>query len=159
MRFGYVAGISHLPDLTQNNIDLSTVESYVADIGGYVEASRARYKLQTMPPNEYGAMYQAFDVALAPLVPSEFNRCKSNLKMVEAGFAGCALIISDVAPYAQHLTNKNCVKVAHKGDWNKAIKELTKEKAFDIAMQLHEDMTTNFNIHDFNDIRLERLLK
>jgi hypothetical protein len=26
-------------------------------------------------------------------------------------------------------------------------------------MQLHEDMTTNFNIHDFNDIRLERLLK
>jgi len=159
MRFGYVAGISHLPDLTQNNIDLSTVESYVADIGGYVEASRARYKLQTMPPNEYGAMYQAFDVALAPLIPSEFNRCKSNLKMVEAGFAGCALIISDVAPYAQHLTDKNCVKVAHKGDWNKAIKELTIDKAFDIAMQLHADMTTNFNIHDFNDIRLERLLK
>jgi hypothetical protein len=104
-------------------------------------------------------MYQAFDVALAPLIPSEFNRCKSNLKMVEAGFAGCALIISDVAPYAQHLADKNCIKVAHKGDWNKAIRELTKEKAFDIALQLHEDMTTNFNIHDFNDIRLERLCK
>jgi hypothetical protein len=102
-----------------------------------------------------------FDVALAPLLPSEFNRCKSNLKMVEAGFAGCALIVSDVAPYSQHLTDKNCIAVKHNGDWNKAIKYLHENpnKAGDIALTLHEDMTTNFNIHDFNDIRLERLCK
>ena len=161
VRFGYVAGISHLPDLVQNKIDLSPYESYVADIGGYPQAAKARFALETQSPNEYGKLYQAFDVALAPLIPSEFNRCKSNLKMVEAGFAGCALIVSDVAPYSQHLNKNNCIAVKHKGDWASAIKYLHQNpnKAGDIALTLHEEMTTNFNIHDFNDIRFERLQK
>lgn len=39
------------------------------------------------------------DIALAPLVDSRFNRCKSNIKWLEYSLAGVAGIFSDLPPY------------------------------------------------------------
>lgn len=40
-----------------------------------------------------------FDIALAPLVDDEFNRCKSNIKWQEYSLNGWAGVYSDVGPY------------------------------------------------------------
>jgi glycosyltransferase involved in cell wall biosynthesis len=49
--------------------------------------------------------YNSFDVSLAPLVPSEFNANKSQLKAIEAGFHKKALIASETLPYTIDLVH------------------------------------------------------
>jgi glycosyltransferase involved in cell wall biosynthesis len=39
------------------------------------------------------------DIAIAPLTPSRWNRCKSNVKFLEFGFLGIPGIFSDLEPY------------------------------------------------------------
>jgi len=94
----------------------------------------------------YGALYDHIDVALIPLVDNPFNNCKSNLKMLEAGVKGKAVIVSNVYPYTSILKHeKNCLKVNptdnHNG-WYKAIKRLVNNPnmVIDLANQLHEDV-------------------
>lgn len=47
----------------------------------------------------YATIYDDIDVLLVPLVDSEFNRSKSELKMIEASVKQKACIVSDVMPY------------------------------------------------------------
>lgn len=53
----------------------------------------------TQDITKYAMNYNYFDVSLAPLVESEFNANKSQLKIIEAGFHKKAIIASDVDPY------------------------------------------------------------
>jgi glycosyltransferase involved in cell wall biosynthesis len=57
----------------------------------------------TQEINKYAHNYNSFDVSLAPLVESEFNMNKSQLKIIEAGFHKKAIIASDVKPYTLDL--------------------------------------------------------
>ena len=47
----------------------------------------------------YASNYNNFDVSLTPLVDSFFNGCKSQLKVIEAGFHKKAVIASETTPY------------------------------------------------------------
>lgn len=47
----------------------------------------------------YATIYDDIDVLLVPLVDNEFNRSKSELKMIEASVKQKACIVSDVMPY------------------------------------------------------------
>jgi glycosyltransferase involved in cell wall biosynthesis len=49
--------------------------------------------------------YNHFDVSLAPLVDSFFNNCKSQLKVIEAGFHKKAIIASETMPYTLDLVS------------------------------------------------------
>lgn len=48
----------------------------------------------------YATFYDNVDIALAPLVDTTFNRCKSNLKIIEAGAKQCAVVASDIPNFA-----------------------------------------------------------
>lgn len=62
----------------------------------------------------YAANYRLFDIALAPLVENNFNKCKSQLKVLEAGFYKKAVIAQDFGPYQIDGVNA----VLHGGEWN-----------------------------------------
>lgn len=55
--------------------------------------------------DSYANNYNYFDVSLAPLVESEFNANKSQLKIIEAGFHKKAIIASNVPPYTLDLVS------------------------------------------------------
>lgn len=55
--------------------------------------------LPTAPFRDYPRRLSAFDVALAPLTNTVFNRCKSSLKLLEHGAWGTPYVASRVAPY------------------------------------------------------------
>ena len=52
-----------------------------------VDTTNKKYvRVWTQPIGRYGSNYNLFDVSLAPILPSEFNANKSQLKIIEAGF-------------------------------------------------------------------------
>ena len=62
-------------------------------------------RVWTKPISTYATNYNLFDVSLAPIVEHNFNRVKSQLKVIEAGFHKKALIAQDYGPYQIDLQN------------------------------------------------------
>ena len=108
-------------------------------------------RLWAQPVNTYGMMYDHVDVAMVPLKPNEFNACKSELKIVEAGTKKCAVISSNVDPY------KNIPGVLYADKpidfYHHAKKLMEKSYREDMANILHEHILTNFDLQKTNQIR------
>jgi glycosyltransferase involved in cell wall biosynthesis len=62
-------------------------------------------RVWTKPITTYAQNYNLFDVSLAPVKEHMFNKMKSQLKVIEAGFHKKALITSDFGPYQIDLIN------------------------------------------------------
>jgi glycosyltransferase involved in cell wall biosynthesis len=103
-------------------------------------------------PNEYMAFYNEADCTIAPLVDSEFNRCKSNLKVLEAAVKRIPIIVSDVHPYTPC---PFALKVKSQGDWYRLIKELVKSKTLwtDAGEGNHQWCVENFHLDHWNKVR------
>ena len=95
-------------------------------------------RVWTKPVNTYATNYNLFDVSMAPLKEHDFNKHKSQLKVIEAGFHKKALIAQNYGPYQIDCVNLinyggeinekgNTILVdSHKNhkDWYKAMKKL-----------------------------------
>jgi len=62
-------------------------------------------RVWTKPINSYATNYNLFDISLAPLSENIFNFCKSQLKIIEAGFHKKAIIAQDFGPYKIDIIN------------------------------------------------------
>ena len=62
-------------------------------------------RVWTKPISTYASNYNLFDISLAPLEENVFNKVKSQLKVIEAGFHHKAIIAQDFGPYKIDLTN------------------------------------------------------
>ena len=109
-----------------------------------------------MQPDQYVSMYNQIDVALAPLCDNEFERCKSQLKIIEAGFMKKAVICSNVIPYQiDCVHNKNSLVARYKGDWYRSMVQLMNNKNLveDLSENLYETVKERYHIKTANDIR------
>jgi len=115
---------------------------------------RASYKLPTMQPTHYHKLYNYFDVSLVPLSGSEFAKCKSHLKMLEAGFSKCAMIVSNTQPYSPYITKDNCIAIKHPSEWAGAIKRLSENpnQVADLTESLYE-YVQDFTMDKINELR------
>jgi glycosyltransferase involved in cell wall biosynthesis len=154
LRFGYVGGDHHQIDIRESTINLQGYKSYVANVGGYPDIMNASDKISTLPPSEYHKLYAHFDVSLVPLSTSEFAKCKSHLKMLEAGFSKCALIVSDTHPYSPYITKENCIAIKHPSEWAGAIKRLHQNpnQVADITESLY-NYVQDFTMDKINELR------
>ena len=72
----------------------------------YPDVANEPYRrVWTKPITTYATNYNLFDVSLAPLKESTFNKVKSQLKVIEAGFHKKALIAQDFGPYQIDIDN------------------------------------------------------
>lgn len=62
-------------------------------------------RVWTKPISTYASNYNLFDISLAPIETNTFNKVKSQLKVIEAGFHKKALIAQDFGPYQIDLIN------------------------------------------------------
>lgn len=104
---------------------------------------------------EYGLIYKDIDVLMVPLADTEFNSAKSNLKFIEAGFTGTAVLSSSVMPYSSFGTDyKDCVFVKDMTPegWAAKIEEMVlKPRIKDvIAGNLHDKVLKERNIDDIS---------
>lgn len=104
----------------------------------YSDKNSIYRRIWTKPITSFALNYNLFDVSMAPLKEHTFNQCKSQLKVIEAGFHKKALIAQDFGPY-----KIDCVNMFERGgninekgnailidsnrnhkDWYKAMKKL-----------------------------------
>lgn len=110
----------------------------------------------------YAEMYNHIDIALAPLRDTEFNRCKSNLKILEAGFMGKTVIASDIHPFNSTISHEvDGLLAHHSGDWYNDIHDLIFDEQFrkDLAYNLRSSLAVNYTIDDVNKTRAELYLQ
>lgn len=97
---------------------------------------------------EYGYAYEDIDVALIPLASGKFTSCKSELKLIEAGWTGCAAIVSDVMPYSPWLKHgHNCLTTKGTNGWYSAMKILINNPEYraELAYNLQQTIVENFH--------------
>lgn len=69
--------------------------------------SKPYRRIEAVDVNQFYSIHNELDVVVAPLDASEFNSCKSNIKMLEAGFMDCGVMVHQVSPYKELMTKKN----------------------------------------------------
>jgi hypothetical protein len=144
IRFGYVAGSSHLPDIKTLEPVLNHFPELNMTLCGYNNPGERqgvknvwdsmeriasnRYhnpnyrRIKTMDFDNYAQSYDRIDVAIAPLKNNEFNGYKSSLKAYEAGAKRVAFICSDTAPYSDDIPRDCATFCGSNSQWVDAIK-------------------------------------
>ena len=131
------------------------------------ELSEPYVRVWTKPVTSYAKNYSKFDVSLAPIKNHMFNRMKSQLKVIEAGFYKKAIIASDLGPYTIDL--KHCLKNGtfvdgnallvgenrNHSDWSKYIEKLVKNPNMvkDMGERLYETVKDKY---DLNNVTRDR---
>ena len=149
---------SHLRFLNSFNQD---------EYGSDYETSYRR--VWTLPVNTYAVNYSKFDISLAPIKNHIFNRMKSQLKVIEAGFYKKALIASNVGPYTidlkHSLNNGNFVdgnallvnEHNNHSDWAKYVKKLVQNPNLieDMGNRLYETVKDTYDLNVVTKTRAE----
>jgi len=117
-------------------------------------------RVWTKPVTSYAMNYSKLDISLAPIKNHIFNRVKSQLKVIEAGFYKKALIASEVGPYTidlKHSLDKgnfvdgNALLVdenRNHSDWAKYIKKLVQNPNMitDMGERLYETVKDTYDL-------------
>ena len=133
------------------------------------ELDEAYVRVWTKPVTSYAKNYSKFDVSLSPIKNHMFNRMKSQLKVIEAGFYKKALIASNLGPYTIDL--KHCLKNGefvdgnamlveenrNHSDWSKFIEKLVKNPnlAKDMGERLYETVKDKYDLNIVTKARAE----
>lgn len=150
-------------------------DDYVKYLHTFVETpyddSNEPYRRRwTKDINTYALNYNNFDVSLAPLVESQFNANKSQLKIIEAGFHKKAIIASETDPYTLDLisavdngnynSNGNALLVNPKRnhkEWAKHMKRLIENPNLieDLGNRLYETVKDKYSLRNVCKDRVE----
>jgi len=133
------------------------------------EMNEPYLRVWTKPVTSYARNYSKFDVSLAPIKDHLFNRVKSQLKVIEAGFYKKAIIASNIGPYTIDL--KHCLKNGefvdgnamlveerrNHSDWSKYIEKLVKNPnmAKDMGERLYETVKDKYDLNNVTKDRAE----
>jgi hypothetical protein len=116
--------------MTRNpQTELHLMGSDYAQAMGVRGRERVRFSEWTSSVPEYWRSVD-YDVMLAPLKPSIFNRSKSPLRPMEAAFLGIPVIASNFGPYADFVKDGlTGYLVSRDHEWGKRLRELCNDAA------------------------------
>jgi glycosyltransferase involved in cell wall biosynthesis len=126
-------------------------------------------RVWTKPVSSYAMNYSKLDISLAPIKNHIFNRVKSQLKVIEAGFYKKALIASNIGPYTIDLKHSlkegnfvdgNALLVdetRNHSDWTKYIKKLIQNPNMieDLGNRLYESVHIKYHMKTVTKARAE----
>jgi glycosyltransferase involved in cell wall biosynthesis len=142
----------------------------------YANVANEPYRrVWTKPISTYASNYNLFDISLSPIEENTFNKVKSQLKVIEAGFHKKAIIAQNYGPYQIDLVNSyefgggwnengNGILVDtsknHK-DWYKFIKKLVQnpELIKQLSTNLHNTVKDTYSIDKVTESRRDLYLK
>jgi glycosyltransferase involved in cell wall biosynthesis len=108
---------------------------------------------------QYYDLFKYADIMLIPLIKNNFNKYKSNIKILEAAGKGIPVIVSAVHPYLGFPDDAvNYVK--DREDWVKHINRLIYDKDLrdEQGAKLHDFCQRNYNFNEINEKRRNAFL-
>lgn len=107
----------------------------------------------------YMNSYNSMSIALAPLERNGFNKCKSNLKVLEAGCKMMPIIASYVEPYTQDMECPGVILCDTQQEWYEAIIDLVNDehKRVKLGNELYNYVFKKYNM-DTTDNQRRHLL-
>ena len=154
-------------------------DDYLLELKKFDEVSGKKYddlvepyrRVWTKPITSYALNYNLFDISMAPLKEHMFNKVKSQLKVIEAGFHKKALIAQNYGPYQIDCVNLfeyggginekgNAILVDtrknHK-DWYKSLKKLNDNPELIDLLQnnLYDTVKDKYHINTVTKTRAE----
>lgn len=139
---------------------LKHLAEYRPEVQGeeFMASSRAYRRIWWTNVEQYATAYNQFDVSIAPLIDDEFNRCKSQLKVIEAGFMGRPIIASRVQPYLEDCKEDNSILVDQDRagiDFFTAMRRFAKNPSLvkDMGENLRQDVMKKYNMDLVNETR------
>lgn len=172
IRFGFVGGSSHLHDVKTiapifqfyNNINFtycgyskkSPDSVKMSKIFSNYNTNRNYKNVEMAGLDSYMYGYDTLDCCIAPLVKVEFNKYKSNLKVLEAGLKKCSIICSNVECYTDTVPDTVVTYCNSIKDWKEAIRkhrdiDYTKER----GENLYNWVKENYSLEEVNKKRLK----
>jgi glycosyltransferase involved in cell wall biosynthesis len=181
VRFGWFGGAQHTEDIETTRDAMGVLAAdrtldgrYMLYLGGWNEnnpiythyeqvfSANGRNnnygRIQAADIYSYVGGYNFVDVCLAPLRDTTFNKLKSELKIVEAGWMGKAVIASDLVPYSDMIDHGvNGFLVKKPKEWYKYMKlyinnpELAKQH----GQALQEKVRELYKVEDITPKRVE----
>jgi glycosyltransferase involved in cell wall biosynthesis len=97
------------------------------------------------PYEQYPAFYYNLDILVAPLIDNNFNRAKSDIKLVEAGAAGIPYICSDIPMYHDYWKQYGGGWLCGPDAWYNLLLAMVEKKTerFNIGMQGLDSVVMN----------------
>jgi glycosyltransferase involved in cell wall biosynthesis len=172
-KIGWFGGAQHQEDiaLVQHSFDLLAHDQFLDGryriyLGGYNEnpvyhdyermlscgGKNANYgRIQAADIYSYVGGYNFINATIAPLRDTKFNKLKSELKVVEAGWMCKAIIASETIPYTDilvHGHNGLLIPYGKKDAWYKSVRKFVNEPEYakSLAVQLSKDVRERFDI-------------
>jgi glycosyltransferase involved in cell wall biosynthesis len=160
-------------EIFTNNYKLIDNSDYVQLLKKYKQETYPNeqfyHRVWTEPITAYAKNYSKFDVSLAPIKNHIFNRMKSQLKVIEAGFYKKAIIASEIGPYTidlkHSLKNGNFVdgnsllvdEKRNHSDWSKYIKKLIENPTWaeDLGNRLYETVKSKYDLNIVTETRAQ----
>ena len=163
-RIGWAGGATHAGDLVHlTEVVNRTKDEYQWVFFGFIPPGVSKEDVEFHPPVDYvrydGAnkvasmeYYQVLadldlDLAVAPLEMNDFNRAKSNLKLLEYGVCGYPVIATDLTPYK----DLPCLRVGNTPEeWVEAIDKVVCGPKYreELAQNLKEKVLSDFMMED-----------
>lgn len=135
VRIGYAAGYTHAPDADVVAEALGQISSHpdviIEFVGAFDPGWEFPYRrYPALPYAGYKAMIATWTIGLCPLVESDLNSTRSDLKALDYGMSFATNVVSPVGPY-EHLVEKGLVASAESTqEWYEALRDLVEnEKA------------------------------
>lgn len=83
-----------------------------------------------MAVERYMSLYDGKQISVGPLVDNSFNRCRSNLKALEAGAKGLAFVASRVHPYYNGLDQEAVLYANTATEWRRILMKLLTDDGY-----------------------------
>jgi glycosyltransferase involved in cell wall biosynthesis len=133
---GYTGAMEHADDLKKLKF-AATIERLVSEqqhvtfvsVGIDLGIRSPRYRCHGFVPfRELAAIVGGFDIGVAPLLDSPFNRSRSDIKVKEYAAAGATWLASPVGPYRALGAAEGGQLIADR-DWHAALTQLVEDDA------------------------------
>lgn len=153
LRIGWAGGATHKHDLTQiAEVVNMTKNKYQWVFFGFLPDGVDKENIEFHPIVNFDQyfpklVYLNLDIAVAPLEINEFNKCKSNLKLLEFGSCHYPVVATNIEPYKE----LPCIRVDNTVEsWLDGLEKLASDPdiRLNLAEELHSAVLKDYILED-----------